>query len=341
MMQAYDIAVIGAGVMGTNVAYQAAREHPDKRIALIDRDKIGAGCSGYAGAIISPISLTAAHQQQTALSRDWYEDPALGCQHLLRQLDTLIVYSDASQETLNQKTDLLTPVQCEVPGWLSPPSDLQLSQSRATLWGNVFEICQHLAYANDSVDVYECLAVRDFKRSNDGWQLSMSDGRTLHAGQVVVAKGAWLSAEEQSCDLIINRKKVVAYEIDAPVDETSPLVYLYDHGAFLLPLLHKQRWIMSITSQQWGCMPERNECEISQEDRQIAETILQQHAPSLIGALRGGRCHSDGYVRERRPQVVASQPGQLVIGGGSGSGFRFAPAVGRQACELLFSNSTV
>ncbi len=48
MMEEYDIVVIGAGIAGTGLAARLSEICPDKKVLLIDKDKIGAGAAyGY------------------------------------------------------------------------------------------------------------------------------------------------------------------------------------------------------------------------------------------------------------------------------------------------------
>ncbi|MGN8544540.1 FAD-dependent oxidoreductase [Bradyrhizobium sp. 13971] len=47
----YDLAVIGAGVMGLSAAFIAASSRPGDRIVIFDRETVGAGASGFAPGI--------------------------------------------------------------------------------------------------------------------------------------------------------------------------------------------------------------------------------------------------------------------------------------------------
>ena len=51
MAEKFDVAVIGAGVVGCSVAYYLARE--GIKVALLDRDAIGSGSSAHATGFLS------------------------------------------------------------------------------------------------------------------------------------------------------------------------------------------------------------------------------------------------------------------------------------------------
>ena len=53
MKNSYDIAIIGAGINGSTLAYQLSKES-DKKIVIFDMNAIAGGGSGAAGAFISP-----------------------------------------------------------------------------------------------------------------------------------------------------------------------------------------------------------------------------------------------------------------------------------------------
>ena len=48
----YDIAIVGAGINGSSVAYEFLKQN--KKVILFDQDTIASGGSGAAGAFISP-----------------------------------------------------------------------------------------------------------------------------------------------------------------------------------------------------------------------------------------------------------------------------------------------
>ncbi|WP_445945884.1 FAD-dependent oxidoreductase [Shewanella sp.] len=339
MRAEYDFGIIGAGILGTTLAFKIAQVAQGKRIALFDRDHIGSGCSGYAGGIISPINLTWEHGLQSAMSRDWYHNVTAERPELLRRLSTSFICHDNSIEALKQKDSGIHAIDNNFarPDWLVTPEKHAFIGGSEALWGNVAAICQFLVQHNDAIALYECSPIKSYEKGANEWLLSLGDGSQIGVDRLALAKGAWLNPEEQSDQLILNKKKIVAYEISAPVDESSPLIYFYDHGAFLLPLIERQRWVLSITSQHWGCLPERELLDITQGDRLIAERILMMFAPSLVSSMRGGRSHCDGYVRERRPVAVTNPSGLVTLGGGSGSGFRFAPLVAEEAMNFLLN----
>ena len=43
-MDVFDLAVVGAGIVGATAAYLAGQERPDWRILLIDRSLVGLQC---------------------------------------------------------------------------------------------------------------------------------------------------------------------------------------------------------------------------------------------------------------------------------------------------------
>ena len=51
MAEKFDVAVIGAGVIGCSVAYYLARE--GIKVALLERESIGSGSSAHATGFIS------------------------------------------------------------------------------------------------------------------------------------------------------------------------------------------------------------------------------------------------------------------------------------------------
>ena len=72
MNKTYDLVIIGAGVIGTTIAWMARGKYPDWNIALVDKSMIGQGASMYSACLDMPFGHTELRRELTRKSRKWY-----------------------------------------------------------------------------------------------------------------------------------------------------------------------------------------------------------------------------------------------------------------------------
>ena len=76
----YDLAVMGAGVMGLSAAFIAANSRPRDRIVIFDRETVGSGASGFAPGI--QMNIGSNEKERSLLNRGskiWREIYPHGC----------------------------------------------------------------------------------------------------------------------------------------------------------------------------------------------------------------------------------------------------------------------
>lgn len=330
---AYDLAVIGGGIAGCTIAYEYARMHPSARVALFERARLGGGCSGFAGALASPAVRTTAARAASDASRNWYGDYA--ARHgdaPLERLPILYVVPGTDAQALAERLPPAEPVAVRAPAWLTPGAGDLVLPPRTAVRADVAGLCRHMLAGSPGIDVFEGTPVRG--KPGPMWELCLPDGRTRHAARLVHATGPWMD-EAHGQLLGARRKKIVAFMVAAPVPADAPVVYFAAHESFLLPLREQGCWLLSVRSAHWDCAPPDQQLAAAAEDLVLAQDVLSRYAPSLLGALRGARVHCDYYVPDMLPRAVADTDGAVLAGAGSGSGFRYAPALAHAALQRL------
>ena len=340
----FDVAIVGGGVIGCQIARHLMMTRPELSIAIFDRERIGFGCSAYAGAIISPICLSEQHEQATGIAIDHYHQLLAEQPHgtpWLRSLPVVMVASQSNVAAMKSKVPAaLTEVTHEqLPEWFSLPQDHQAFTGATAYQADVLTACMN-AVNHPAIKRYECVTVTErHQLHNNDWQLTLADQRQVQCKSLIMATGPWTvhdAALKGTSAAIseLDTKKIAAWFVDHPARTDSPLIYLYDHGAFLLPLPMQNQWLMSITANEWGISPSREQLHLNQTEHQQAMALLTQYCPSLTGSLRGGRAHCDGYLPQRLP-TITQDSNQIFAVGGSGSGFRYAPWIARQVADAI------
>ncbi|UED87529.1 NAD(P)/FAD-dependent oxidoreductase [Streptomyces profundus] len=333
---AYDSAVVGAGILGCLLAHRLAAT--GRRVALLDRRAVGSGCSAHAGAIASPLARGERLRAMSARSRRWYEEYRRSGQRApIRSLPVLFLCAEGRQAALRERcTQPLAPARASaLPAWIARPGPGVVLGGPTALHAQVTDLCRMLS-TGSGIDVYECAPVRRWHGTPGAFAVELSDGRALHTGELALAKGAWLASVDLPAGPVDppRTKKIVSYTLALPASPADSLVYLPDHDAFLLPRPERAQWWLSITSREWGCRPQDDPA-ASPEDLRTAREVLRTYAPSALPALRGGSVHCDSYSADGGP-LVAAPPGRpVVVHGGSGSGFRYAPATADAVLDAL------
>lgn len=346
----FDLAIIGGGIVGATIAALARIRQPEARIVLVEQHLVGTGASLYGGALRVPLGAGEAHRALVARSERLFGTiEAWGGPLPGRPLPIVWVVPAARRAAfatcLTGASEAASPatrraLEARVPGLALEPGDVVLTGPPA--WhGNPGATARRLVgilRRQPGFTAYEGFRVVAIDVRADGCDILGTDGDVLHSRQVIRATGPWLAlcgAGAQPAGL--RTKKVSALHVDLPARDDDPAIVFVEDDAYLLPDPDHGRWIFCISSDEWDVAPQRSGLGISGRDRAIAARVLARHAPALTARCRGGRVFCDGYTEDRLP-LIARAPGtkRLVHAlGGSGAGYRFAPAMADTALGLL------
>ncbi|GAA4782248.1 FAD-binding oxidoreductase [Lysobacter hankyongensis] len=352
MNQAFDIAIVGAGIVGAQVAYQAHQRHPDWRVLLIDRSLVGGGVSHYSGGLDHPfgwspeqkILASESLELYTRLKRDIPEAPFfdLPLYGITRAENSALMLSRftkpgahrADADELRRLTDTYT--------------DLEIGDDRIAItgcrggYGDPGGVCNAIVRRlrqNERIRVVEGTKVESIRSEDEDHLLSAADGREFRSRRLVIATGPWMldgPGMEAMRAHDVRIKKIVAMHIEMTPTLESPILFFLDDDSYLLPVVHRGHWIFSFPSTHWDCIPTIDALTIAPDDRERARGILAKYSSKLVDMCTNGRVFCDAYTQSRLP-VIAPLPGMQrasVAGACSGFGFRLAPAIARRALDL-------
>jgi glycine/D-amino acid oxidase-like deaminating enzyme len=349
----FDLAIIGAGMVGATTAYLAHIRRPEWHIALLDRSFIGDGATHYSAALDLPFGRTARQRAMVARSVSFYRD-------LKAQYPELPIL-EISFALVAPAKDISNVAASFIDAGLHPSSaqewqqvclkypDLTIPQGHAVMMGSnarhsspsqLTSALVRKACKDRNVECWEGTEVRHVEDTPRGHTLIMGDGRRITAKRVVLATGPWLMSGPGgtfSQAAGIRTKKVAAMHIDYCPPPDAPVVYFAAEDAFLLPLHDQRKLLLSFTAQEWDCSAEISRLRIDPDDRVLALSILNRYCPGLTERCSGGRVFCDAYSLDRVPVVarISTSHSPVVAGACSGSGVRLAPAVALEALELF------
>lgn len=352
MDEIYDLAIIGAGVMGLSAALIATTTHPRDRIAIFERNTVGAGASRYAPGIQINICR---NEKEKALIDDssqfwrrlypegrWPVGRDCDIFWLTRHPKELARLSSAGGTTPSTSSALRERLS-SLPKFFIP-SDTVVELDRGS-YSPVEPIVQDLAQRlkGAGVYVYERTSIESVRQGPNSIVLQTSDTSVHLARRALLAIGPWLPDSPLAAHLTDRArsrvKKVVALHLAARPTPHCPMIGLFDDYAFLIPMIEEGYWLFSFTSQEWDVRPDSRQLRVSSDDLARATAILERWFACDMPAVASARvfcdCYSDDGVPFSRP--AENVTGLHIVGGGAGNGFRFGPACAEAAITSLYS----
>ena len=340
----WDMVVVGAGIVGITTANELAKAYPEQRILLLDQDLPGHGATRYSIGMDFPYGQTSEKRAMSATARDFYrklkaEDPQL---KIYRKAFYGIIHRDKVPDLLAASFDgVRLANQDEIEFLFREHPGLQLSEDDAVLTGCEASYANTLSVSLALLDqfrsagnseVYEGAKVVQVHQLDDGVELQLEGGTSLQTQQLVLATGPWLPqnlVNESTKVPSLAVKKIVCFNLSKAFTRVTPMIYFFDHDTFLMPTPERGGAVLSISSKEWNCQPNSASLNVNADELADKEKVLNKYYPELLSQVVGNRVFCDAY----RPDFTAiaqplkDHPNIVIAGGGSGSGFRLAPAI--------------
>jgi monomeric sarcosine oxidase len=352
-MRAYDLGIIGGGIMGATAAWYAARQ--GARVILFDQ----AALPNVRGASVD----------HSKVFRFAYPDPlyvrmAVEALPLWRELEResgrelllrtgLVLLGRGAAKFERACLDALRSTDCATEQLSPGEAALRWPQfSTTTLSTVVFDPSGAVARAEDAVR-----AALDLARHagvmvhEDDRVTAIAKGSvaTEHSGavacdKVLVAAGPWSRSllPQLASHLRVTRQEVLYFAPRQTSDFTPdkfPIFLDLDSGFYGFPVHH--HGAMKIANHQKGPVVDPNQTDATVRDEHAARAFFREFIPGLEDAplIETKVCcynntPDDDFVFDWHP---AFSNDVLIATGFSGHGFKFGPLIGKRAAELLLS----
>nr|BFD39554.1 FAD-dependent catabolic D-arginine dehydrogenase DauA [Pseudomonas sp. FFPRI_1] len=252
--QCFDFVIIGAGIAGASLAYRLAGQ---ASVLVLEREsQPGYHSTGRSAAMFMEAYGTPQIQALTRASRTFYQRPPQGfCEHpLMEPRGCLYVASEEQLDQLQQTYDetrarsanvrLITAEQARalVP-CLRPDAVAGAMLETAAQDLDVHALHQGFLRAmRRAGGQLECdTHIVEASREDRHWNLTLSDGRSLQARNLVNAAGAWVDEVAQLCGVApigLQPCRRSAFTFDGPPDEDFsrwPAVIGIDESFYFKP----------------------------------------------------------------------------------------------------------
>jgi glycine/D-amino acid oxidase-like deaminating enzyme len=352
--EAFDLVVVGAGIVGSVAADLARRKYPDWRIALLERSLVGLGASGYSAGIDIPLGRTARQRAMSEKSARFYSHLRLRDQTVpIYPIPLFWVVKHEDVERFKQRVvgGMPRPVSAAdlaaahgLPAtFLLPEESVAFLDERASYShpGAIADALARRFARSPRSSLWEGVRVDSIRSTEGVMRLSFGDGRRMLSRRVLLAIGPWAGewlGETGSGSARVRVKKVVALHVDCLPAIDAAAFGFFGEDAYLIPMPERGHWLFSFTSPQWEVSPESSRLSIDAQDRRVALDILERYVPGFVEHCRGGRVFCDSYSEDWTPHVGRIDevdPNLVVATGCSGSGYRLAPGIAEEALDLF------
>lgn len=346
-----DLAIVGGGITGAWCLHLAARRFPDWSIVLLERSKIASGATAHSAGVFFPVGRSARERHLAERSAAHYGEALEQLPLETSAASAYWIAESATQCALRELGVGFAVERCQD----APEGDGKLAGLRVVRGADEILLCGGVPISMEPAAVATALIRRAVLSSatatacegvavegiaaSDAVELTLSDGARLTADRVIVAVGPWIARGEHrdwAAGANLRVKKVVALHIDQPPSPRAPAVILPGHDAYLVPIPRRKQWLFSICSEQWDVEVDGPRLSIDAADCDLARSLLKRYFPDLADHCIGGRAFCDAYSPDGEPVVVSRDDARvIVVGGGSGAGFRLAPGVAEEAVLRL------
>ncbi|CAN5679471.1 hypothetical protein BH11BAC3_BH11BAC3_10210 [soil metagenome] len=346
----FDLAIIGAGIIGVSAAWYAHKEHPGWRIVILDQSTVSSGATYYSASLDLPYGHTPLRYQLAGRSRELYstlrkELPALPIKDL--SLFGIVQQSKAA-EVLSQIVDKNASISPEIiPGLLQQYPGLTLPEGATVISGTASqafrnEVATLMAEKLNESGVHILLQSKIISaKPVDGfYELLASTGNVITTKRVIQATGPWMTEDLIAGTTIATGtriKKIVAFHIHQQPEPSDALFYFFDDDAFIMPKYEAGYWLFSFKCDHWDVNPDISSLRIDDADIEKAQGILKKYYPAFAPLCTEGRVFCDGYTQNGDPVIMhaGNHENYIIAGAGAGSGFRLAPGIAEIALSFF------
>lgn len=355
MTKHWDLIVIGAGIIGVTTAWMAQNKFY-KKVLIIEKKIANQGATSYALALRTPYYESAAMQALVVKSNKIYaEEIDILDECAPTRVPSFWIVQEGTEEKLRCRLacDQLQLVSCaKQKKLLRCLPGLQISRNERLAYdpddkiGSPVKTSETLLreFVNDGGTIVEGVQFVTCLECSQGVKVVLSDDTFLTGTYVVIATGPWMAREFSSYLLPpVRCKKIVAFHIqEAPSKGASSTQWL-DEDVFLSPDFYRNRYWLSVRSNEWNVLPDDSKISISQAEVDFAQRFLSRYFPRLLNKIKGGRVFCDGYSKTSSPYISRDPftKGVYYAGAAGGAGYRLAPAIAYDVLMLLGTRSLI
>ncbi|MCI0635464.1 MAG: FAD-binding oxidoreductase [Actinobacteria bacterium] len=349
-MNAYDVAVIGAGVHGASAAFHLSSR--GIRTVVIERTAPAGGPTGRSSAICrayytNPF-LAAVARDSIAMFRDF--EAHTGRDSGFKETGLLVLHPPEDEATVREVVPRLS--EQGIPTDLLTPDQVLETWPMFDLTGIAIAAFEHDAGYADPVlttqglldrarelgaEVRVGAQVKQVRQTANTWTLAADDGASLGAERVLIAAGPWTRplARQVGEDLPLTVERHIVATFAWGGDTRVPAHSDLPNGYYFRPE-GDELFLMGPLHPEPQADPDTVEEHLGSDESEEMGRRAVRRVPKLQRATaRGGWASLYDVSPDWQPVIGEIADGVFVDAGTSGHGFKLAPALGRHVADLV------
>jgi|GEM_PF-3489761 len=339
LASAYDLVVVGGGIVGMMTAQRYLERFPNKRVLLVEKEYLGAGATVKSGVLASDLVETPELRTWSDESQAYYElIQFTTIRDIYQPLSAYYLYESADRVPNGHTGDQMAGGQFihKLPSWLARNTGMVAVTGKAR-YINPQDLITHFARCfarNKSIKVLEQTTVEHIEPFGNDLHLVKAGKELFYANAIAVCTGPWPFDSFGMKGL--RNKRIVSFIIDEVPVSSDRVLYFPEEGAFLLPQEDKNQWLLSVTSTQWDVSAD-DVFDFRSDDWALAFRFANKYLSLEHGAIQPGNVFCDAYSPNKIPVIKHHPTMKRVVyaGGGSGRGVRLAPVIALEALKAL------
>jgi glycine/D-amino acid oxidase-like deaminating enzyme len=358
MERTADVVVVGAGLVGTSIAFQLARRRPGS-VAVVERSSVGAGDSSLSFSLVrrhysNPVTARLAMRGVDVI-RNWSDEVSVGGSGYVGT-GYLLTAAPDSLPALEDNTGRLQELGLDtrVVG-VDEIAEIEPLLETAGIAGGAYEpdggfadavsmtLSWFAAAVQDGAEPVIGARAREIRVRGGRVEALETDRGTIRTRIVVLAAGAWgpVLAETAGVDLPISLSRVQVARLRQLPGRPQARVAFSDMASNLVFRPDRAAEALAVAYQPPQTLVSRDACSKDLDPAYNAHlrTALAERLPAYAGAeLLGGFAGAFDVTPDWNPIVGWAEEveGLYLALGWSGHGFKLAPAVGEVvAAEVL------
>ncbi|KKN97658.1 hypothetical protein LCGC14_0154700 [marine sediment metagenome] len=316
---AMHVAIVGAGIAGSTVAAALARR--GLKVTVVEREAPGAGGSGNRqGALYVKLAVETNHQSRVYLAGLLYSQRWLAQQHAnqaLWQPCGVVQLASSDKEARRQQRFMQQhPLPTEVVTALENPALTETAEISIDVphglyysqagWVRPKVLCEHLLQQPGIT--LRLGEVSSLSQRENGWQLTLADGSTLAANQVVIASAHLANRFAQTSQLPLQSVRGQISETTLPAGVTGPKRVVCA-GGYVAPALD------GVLTFGASFVPNNMTTNVTAQDHQRNIDELRQTLPVLVEELKQAGVELNPANLQGRTAVRAASPDKTPYAG--------------------------